>query len=558
MENELKDGTAPTARAAAPDDFAEAIVERRRRRISLVWIVPLIAAGIGIWLVIVGMRDKGPRVTVTFETAEGLEAGKTKVKYRDVDIGLLNNLAITDDRRHVIATIDFAKTASPYLTETTKFWVVRPRFDTSGISGLGTLLSGPYIEIEPGEAGKKVDHYSALEEPPVVRTDAPGRKFLLRTDSAESLDARTPIYFRGIRVGQVLGYQLDSDRTTVDFHVFVKAPYDRLVAEASHFWKSGGIEASAGTDGFKVKIGSLASLLSGGIEFDASPDAAAEPAQEDQTFPLFASKEAIGESTITEKIPYVMYFDGSVRGLTVGAPVEFRGLRIGTVSGIRPEVDFTTRTIRIAVTANMEPDRLRGTSRVTGEERRNTMLPALVERGLRAQLQVASLLTGQKFIDLNFQPDEPDRTVDFSGPVPEMPTVPPAFDEIADSVEQILKRFETLPIDQLAADLQTAIVTLNDTLQETKGLVRTTNRNMDPMVRDLRGAAVAARQALEEAQRTTASLDNSIGESSEVRTRLALMLRELTSSARSIRELADSLERNPESLIKGKSAAARQ
>jgi len=558
MENEPKASSeSPSATSTSP--FAESIVERRRR-LSLVWLVPLIAAGIGVWLVIVGIRDKGPQVTVSFETAEGLEAGKTKVKYRDVDIGVLNGLAISDDRRSVLATIDFAKSASPYLTDTTTFWVVRPRLDASGVSGLGTIISGPYIEIEPGAPGKTINHYTALEEPPVVAIDAPGRRYILRSDSAESLDLRTPLYFRGLRVGEVLGRELNNDRSSVDFIVFVRAPYDRLVSDSSHFWRSGGIEASAGSDGFKVRIGSLVSLLSGGIEFDTpSEGTSAESASENRAFTLYASKDAVGESAITEKIPLVLHFDGSVRGLSVGAPVEFRGIRIGSVSAIRPEIDRVRNTVRIVVQVNVEPDRLRGSATIVdnAEARRYSLLAALVEQGLRAQLQTASLLTGQKFVDLDFYPDEPRQSLDVSQQIPEIPTVPPALDAITDSVDRILRRVDSLPLDALSNDLQTAIVTLNDTLTETKRFVQTTNRNVDPMVADLRAAAVAARQALQEAERTTASIDNSVGESSEVRMRMAQTLRELAGSARAIRELADSLERNPEALIKGKNAAAK-
>jgi paraquat-inducible protein B len=540
-------------------EFAEAVVERRRR-ISLVWLVPLIAAAIGVWLVIVGIREKGPQVTVSFETADGLEAGKTKVKYRDVDIGQLNHLSISDDRRSVVATIDFDKSATPYITDTSKFWVVRPRLDATGISGLGTLISGAYIEIEPGAPGKKASHFTALEDPPVVATDAPGRRYVLRSDSAESVDARTPIYFRGIRIGQVLGYELSQDRSTVDFYIFIKQPYDELISDGGHFWRTSGIEVNAGSEGFNLRIGSLASLMAGGIEFDPSPQLASEEvAEENHPFTLFASKQAIGESTIAEKIPYVLYFDGTVRGLTVGAPVEFRGLRVGSVSAIRPRVDMTRNTISIAVSINLEPDRLRPTSEIVGEENRNrnryAFISALVDRGLRAQMETSSLLTGQKIIELDFHPEESSASLDVSGPVPAIPTIPAALDAITNSVDRILKRVEALPLDKLTEDLRTAVISLDETLKETKNLVQTTNKNLDPMVGDFRAAARSAQQALAEVERTTTSVDNSFGDSSEVRMRLAQALREFTTSARSIRELTDSLERNPESLIRGKSAA---
>jgi len=532
----------------------------KRRLPSVVWLVPIVAALVGGWLAVVTIREQGPKITVSFETAEGLEAGKTKVKYRDVDIGQLTTLRISDDRRSVEASIEFANTAGKYLTETTTFWVVRPRLDASGVSGLGTLISGAYIEIEPGAPGKLVSHYKALETPPVVRTDVPGRRFVLQSDTLGSIGARTPIYFRGLRVGEVLGYELAENRRTIRSFIFVREPYDKLVLETSHFWASGGLEVSAGTEGFKVRVGSLQSLLASGIEFDSPADRDSRPATENKVFTFFSTREAIAESTIAEKIPYVFYFDGSIRGLQVGAPVEFRGIRIGTVTAIRAELNVARTTVRIAVSADLEPDRLRGETGHTGADQptqRYALIGAMVERGLRAQLRTASLLTGQQFVSLDFHDDLPRETMNMSGPVPEIPTVPPALDTIATSAANFLEKLEKLPIAELLVELRMASTTLRETLDETKGLVQGMRKDVSPMIADFRGAATAAQQALTQAEQTTASIDRSLGDSSEVRQRLAIMLRELTESARSIRQLADYLERNPESLLKGKQEVSR-
>jgi paraquat-inducible protein B len=561
MKNDTQspqDAASPSERPTS-GEFAEAIVEKRRR-FSIVWLVPLIAAIIGGWVAYATISGKGPQVAVIFETAAGLEAGKTKVKLRDVQVGQVNALAISDDRRSVVATIDFAKSAEKYLTETTQFWVVRPRLDASGVSGLSTLVSGAYIEIEPGTSGKIVNRYTALESPPVVRTDAPGRRYVLLSEASGPLEPHTPIYFRGIRVGEALGYQLSDDHKTIHSFIFVRAPYDELVRDGSNFWRSGGIEVSAGTEGFKVKIGSLQSLLSGGIEFDSPSDLpAANPASENKMFTLFDSPEAIGEAAIADRIPFVLYFDGSVRGLSVAAPVEFRGIRAGTVSAIRPEIDLRENTVRIAVLINVEPQRLITQAAVTGgtDYKRYVMMTALVEKGLRAQLQTASLLTGQQLINLDFFPDDPAKTLDLNGPIPEIPTVPPAFEDITTTVSRVLHRVEDLPVDVLVGDLQKAIGTLDATLQATKNLVEATQGDVSPMVADFRSAAAAAKSMLQQAERTTASFDRSVGDSSEVRQRLALMLREISESARSIRQLADYLERNPESLVRGKNEAFR-
>lgn len=537
----------------------EAVLSRRRFP-SIVWLVPIVAALIGGWLAIVTIREQGPKIIVSFETAEGLEAGKTKVKYRDVDIGHLASLRISDDRRSVEANIEFSNVASKYLTETTTFWVVRPRLDASGVSGLGTLISGAYIEIEPGAPGKQVSRYKALEVPPVVRTDVPGRRFVLQSETLGSIGARTPIYFRGLRVGEVLGYELAENRRTIRSFIFVREPYDKLVLESSHFWASGGLEVTAGTEGFKVRVGSLQSLLASGIEFDSPADRDSRQAAENKVFTFFPNREAIAESAIAEKIPYVFYFDGSIRGLLVGAPVEFRGIRIGTVTAIRAELNVARTTVRIAVSADLEPDRLRGETGHTGADQpyqRYGLIGAMVERGLRAQLRTASLLTGQQFVSLDFHEGEPHKSMDMSGPVPEIPTIPPALDTITSSAANFLEKLDKLPIAELLIELRMASTTLRETLDETKGLVQGMRKDVSPMIADFRGAATAAQNALTQAEQTTASIDRSLGDSSEVRQRLAIMLRELTESARSIRQLADYLERNPESLIKGKQEVSR-
>jgi paraquat-inducible protein B len=551
---EAREDRPPFDDSSQPGDVADAIVEDRQR-LSIVWLVPLVAAVIGGWLAYVTISEQGPHITVSFETADGLEADKTKVKFRDVEVGHVTALQISDDRRSVLATIDVEKSAEKYLTETTQFWVVRPRLDASGVSGLSTLISGAYIEIQPGSPGKAASKYVALETPPVVRPDAPGSKYVLQSDTLGSLSPRTPVYFRGIRVGEVLGYELTGDHSTVHSYIFIKEPFDGLVLESSNFWVSGGVEVSAGTDGFSVRIGSLQSLLAGGIEFDSPAGLrASEPASENHVFTLFQNHEAIAEAAIAEKIPYSAYFDGSVRGLRVGAPVEFRGIRIGTVSRMQPEIDLKSNTIKIGVLIDLEPQRLRPMSTVAGEQdyKKYALIAALVEKGLRAQLQTASLLTGQQIIGLDFFPDDPPKVLGSDGPAPEIPTVPPQLEGMASAANRLLGKLSNLPLDATVADIRKAVTTLDATLQDTRALVQSVNKDVAPMIVDFRKAATAAQVALQQAERTTVSFDRSMGESSDVQQQLSQMLREITDSARSLRQLADFLERNPDALIRGK------
>jgi paraquat-inducible protein B len=533
----------------------------KRRRISIVWLIPLVAALVGGWLVYKTLTEQGPHITVSWETAEGLEAGKTKVKFRDVEVGLVDDISLAVDRTHVLVGIQMKKSAQPYLSKDTNFWIVRARLDASGVSGLSTILSGPYIEVEPGPKGDGTRRFSGLETAPVVRVDAPGRRFVLNSDKLGSLSARSPIYYRGFRVGEILGHELSGTRQPIKLYAFVKAPFDRLVLENSTFWNVSGVELGVGADGLKVKMESFQALLTGGVAFESSPDLpGATPAPEGKPFPLYSNYDAIKEAAIVEEVPFVLYFDGSVRGLVAGAPVEFRGVRVGTVKAIRPQIDLRQGTMRIAVHIALEPERLNGDADVVGsrqESPRFAFVSALVERGLRAQLKTGSLITGQQFVALDFFPDEPKKLLGLASNPPEIPTVPSTFAEIAESAARLLDKMGDLPLDLLVGDLRTAIGSVDATLQDARGLVKTTQKDLSPTLGRFRDAAEAAKGAMRQAETTLSSVEGSIGENSEVRDRIATTLRELGLTARSIRDFADYLERHPEALVKGKTGDSR-
>jgi paraquat-inducible protein B len=413
------------------------------------------------------------------------------------------------------------------------------------------------MEVEPGATkDKKKSRFVGLETPPVVRTDVPGRRFVLLTDQLGSLSGHSPINFRGIKVGEILGYELAPDRTNIRVYAFVRAPYDKFVLNNSSFWNISGVEVVAGTDGIKVRMESIQSLLSGGVSFEANlnePDS--EPAAENKEFPLYANREAIREAAIVEAIPYVVHFDDSVRGLGPGAPVDFRGVRVGTVRSIRPEVDLRRRTVHIADGIVIEPQRLTPTADVIGDpsaQPKYALIAALVEQGLRAQLRSGSLITGQQIVSLDFHPDDPPKKLDMSGKIPEIPTVGTPLNELMDSVSSFLDKLNKLPLDALVGDIRTTIRTLDGTLGETKTLVQSTRGQLGPTLTSFQQAATAARDALTQAQSTLASADGMVGENSEIRESLATTLRELAGAARSIRDLGDYLERHPEALVKGK------
>jgi paraquat-inducible protein B len=532
------------------DELPEVAV-KKRRGISLVWLIPLVAGAIAIWLAYTTLQEKGPTITVVFDTAEGLEAGKTRVKYRNVEVGLVDEVALSEDLSHIVVTASLDKTMESHIKEGTRFWIVRPRVGFGGVSGLGTLLSGAYVEFDPG-GGKPARDFVGLAEPPPLTSQVPGTQFVLHTDHLGSLGRGAPVYYRSIPVGKVLGYELAENKEDLTVDVFVDAPNDQLVRPGSRFWNASGVNMSVGADGVDVSMESLESLLAGGIAFDTPDiDQPGEPAAAGTAFPLFASFREVTEAGYSQHIPYLVNFDGSVRGLRAGAPVDFRGIRVGTVTDIRLEIDPKESRLRIPVTLEIEPQRF-GVDRAP--EQRYAVMAALVERGLRAQLQSGNLLTGELLVDLDFHPDSPPAKLDRSGPYPEIPSVPADLEAMTASVTAALQKLAALPLPELVDDLRHAVqgidglVTSPDTKKAVTALTQAAVR-LEALIGtlDQRAAPLFA-----QAQSTLASADGLIGADSQARYDLNALLKELTGAARSIRVFADYLERHPDALIRGK------
>ncbi|MGD2184835.1 MAG: MlaD family protein [Desulfobacterales bacterium] len=544
-------------------DIPEAIVQSKRQ-ISIVWLIPIIAMLIGGWLAYKGLSEKGPTVTISFQSAEGLEAGKTKVKYKDVDVGQVDTIRFNADLSRVLVTAELVKEAEPYLTENTRFWVVRPRVTASGVSGLGTIFSGAYIGMDPGKEGEPSRDFEGLEIPPVVTTGMPGRDFLLKATTLGSLEIGAPVYYRQIQVGQVIGYELEQDGQFLTIKIFINTPHHKLVRKNTRFWNASGFDLKLDADGIKLNTESLVSIMMGGIAFDTPTSLeAGGPAEAGHVFRLYQTRESIFEGTYKEKVHYILRFQGSIRGLTVGAPVEFRGIKIGEVIDIKAEFNQQTLTPQITVLVETEPQRweIVGEARAGLEEYAKEAIGMLVSRGLRAQLKTGSLLTGQLFVDLDFHPDAPVAEIKYGEKFPELPTVPAPLQIITARVNELLKKIETVPIQQIGKDLGDTlqnvkrlsdsnelletIQALNETLKDTRQLVLNLDSNVAP----------AIRSTLDQAQKTLVSVEGTLGKDAPLQHEMRRALKELAEAARAIRILADYLERHPDALIYGKGNA---
>jgi paraquat-inducible protein B len=534
------------------DELPDVEIEKGRK-ISLVWLIPLVAGAIAIWLGYTTLSERGPTVTIRFETAEGLEAGKTQVKYKEVAVGVVDNVELSEDLSHILVTAELSKGVAQHVTDGTRFWIVRPRIGATGVSGLGTLLSGAYVEMDPGE-GAPADSFTGLEEPPPISSDVPGTKYVLNAESLGWVERGSPVYFRDVQVGQVLSYQLADDERALEVQVFVNAPHDELVRADSRFWNASGIELSATAAGFDLRVQSLAALLTGGIAFE-TPSLArpGEQAAAGSEFPLFESLASVGEAQFTEKIPYLVSFGGSVRGLSPGAPVEFRGIKIGRVTDVSLLAEPETGSVRIPVMIEIEPQRV-GMEGDMSDVEPFQMMAALVDRGLRAQLKQGNLLTGELFVSLDFHPDAPKAKLDMSAEHPVIPSIPTDIEVLTASVTGVLDKLASLPLEDLVVDLRRTVQSI-DALASSADTGRTVAALSEAAVGLQALVAKLDEQLgplLRQARSTLAAAEGLVGANSQTRYDVSAMLRELTSAARSIRVFADYLERHPEALIRGK------
>ena len=515
--------------------------QTHRRRFSPIWILPIVAVLVAAWLAYTTLAEKGPVITITFKTASGLEAGKTQIKYHDIGLGIVKHIEPTPDLSHIIVTAQMDKRAEPHLTEGTHFWVVRPRLSLTSFSGLETLVSGNYIEMDPGRSGAERKQFTGLEEPPVVRSDEPGTTYIVTTARGGSLSSGDPVFFRGIAVGDIISYTFDGTQKDIPVRIFVKKPYDALIKEGTTFWSASGLTVSAGADGFKFEFESLAALLSGGVAFETPEKAQnSAPAAADTVYPLYANRTAAVEAGYTQRLRVLVSFDGSVRGLEVGAPVMAQGLPIGRVTDFRLVVDAAAHTVRVPVTIEVDVARLGLVNQPAEEVGKGNLLRKLVALGLRAQLRSSSLITGSMYVALDFFPNAPPAEVVETDTYPQVPTVGTDMENITRSVGQVLDKIAALPLDQVVSDVQ-------GTLGAAQKLLRDADTRSGPLLASLQETSQAAQLVLK-------SLGNSYGSDSQVRGELASLLRQLQDTARSVKALASYLEQHPESLIRGKAA----
>ncbi|QJI30330.1 MCE family protein [Pseudomonas sp. ADAK18] len=517
-------------------------VSSQRFNISIVWLVPIIAGLIGLSMVVHKAMSAGPKIVVTFLTAEGLEANKTQVKYKNVVIGKVVSIALSDDRAYVDANIELDQSADAFSSRGTRFWVVRPRIGASGVSGVDTLLSGAFIGADPGESKARDETFIGLENPPAIVYGKKGKRFTLHSADLGSLDIGSPVYYRHIPVGQVVSYNLAGEGKGVDVDIFVNAPNDQYVRKNSRFWNASGVDVSLGANGLKVNTQSVASILAGGIAFiepNYSDDKSV--ADERSEFTLFDDMETALARPDGPGFYVQMRFDQSLRGLAVNSPVEFLGVNVGRVVSVDLDYDNKEESFPTIIGVVIYPNRLgkandkliemKGADDAKGAH----LISQMVAHGLRAQARSANLLTGQLYISMNFVSNAKPVVFDASAQPLLIPTIPGSLDKAQEQLQAFLDKLSKVPIDQIANNFNGSLGQLNKTLVTFNGQV-----------------LPEMHETLVQTRKTLATVNNSLDEDSPQRRQLGQAMYEVQRTARSIRVLTDFLGRQPESLIRGR------
>ncbi|MFC5526538.1 intermembrane transport protein PqiB [Rhodanobacter ginsengisoli] len=545
----MTDDSNTGANGPTGDELPQPVVVHRRFNASLIWLVPALAALVGLSLVINNRLQAGPQVTVSFQSAEGLDPGKTPVKYKSVVIGRVHKIRLSSDRSHVLVTVALEKSAESFATKGTRFWVVRPRIGLGGISGIDTLLSGAFIGADVGDSNQPEEHFKGLETPPAVNHGAPGRSFVLHAEDLGSLDIGSPVYYRRIQVGRVVSYQLDKDGKGVSLHFFVDGPNDRFVTISSRFWNASGIDLSVGANGLKLNTQSLASVLAGGIAFqDPRGPHDSTPAPEDTSYQLFNDETTAMAPPDGEPHYIRMRFDQSVRGLAVDAPVEFLGMNIGKVVSLKLDYDEKTQHFPVIVGALVYPRRLGGAydkleamARERGENPDlSQLMGVLIGKGLRAQARTGNLLTGQLYVSLDFVPHVPKVAFDPTAKPLTIPTVPGSFDKLQEQLAEIVDKINKIPLDSIGRNLDQTLAGLNATLKQVNG------QTLPEFKSTLQGV-----------QKTMGTANDALSGDSPLQQNLGATLEQVQRMARSLRVLTDYLGGHPEALLRGRRGDAK-
>jgi len=516
--------------------------------ISPIWLIPLLALAVALWMVWQESAGAGPQVQVLISDAEGLEAGKTPVRVRNVDVGLVSEISLNDDMSAAVLTIDMNENTQRMLAVDSEFWVVKPRIGRQGVSGLSTLLSGAYLRLQPGSAEQTTTRFKALEEPPVTPQQTPGRRITLTSSVNAAVVVGDSVQYRGVSVGQVEKVAFNVDNRTMEYQVFVEQPYDELLTENTRFWLQSGLSLRWNASGLDVSLGSFESLLGAGINFGVPEgQPSGEKIAESRTFELFASEEAARQQGFVNGIDYVILLDESVAGLEEGAPVQFKGVRVGTVLKVplrwNPTDDDQAPLKQIPVLVRYEPERMDGLVPDTRIEYWRERLPELFEQGLRANIRASNLLTNTLYVDLRFYPEaEAVAEQEFAG-YPVLPSMVSDFSRLEEKLNQLLDKFNGLQLEASLNEFSEAMTATQTSAEEIEALAQSVAEIVaQPGMQELP-------QLLQQNLVQLQQLLDSVDDGSATRRQLHRSLSNIEQLTRDLKPFIEQLREQPNSLI---------
>ncbi|MDQ8201764.1 intermembrane transport protein PqiB [Pelagicoccus sp. SDUM812003] len=521
----------------------------KQRRVSSIWIIPAVALAIGAWMIAQALLRADAKIEIRFETARGIEAGRTEIRARNVEVGLVENVRLSEDSQSVVVEASVQREAAHLLRKDSSFWVVRPRIGLGGVSGVGTLLSGAYIELEPGSSSESERAFVGLEEIPATPSTARGLRVQLESDAIGSVKVGDPILFRGTRAGQVDSARFSPQDDVFLYDIFIAWPYDAHVTTATRFWKASAISIDANTNGFSVSADSLESILSGGVAFDLPEGLEpGEQPRENQRFRLYRSYEEINRYPYKHYVEYLFLFNDSVRGLNNGAPVEYRGIPIGHVVDVSfgyldSEDLFSDEQIPVPALARIYPGYIELSDSPESVERVSALIEQQAERGLKASLQHGNLLTGSLFVEMDFYPNEEPQSIRRQGGHTVFPTRSVGLKQIQRKVTDILTTIESLPLEDLSENIGGAALHASEMMQHAKEMLSKLETLLDAeSVRDLPGQLDASLEAVQAAM-------EGLGPQSPFHQKLDRLIQNLNTSTNDLRRLLIKLENRPSELI---------
>lgn len=520
-------------------------------RVSPIWIVPIVALLIGLWLIYDNYTRVGKQITLSMTNAEGIEAGKTKIKVHSVDIGQVEQVTLSDDLSHIEVLARITPKAQPMLVKDTQLWVVKPRIGLEGISGLNTVISGSYIQLQPGKDQEETDHFTVLDQPPISLNGAKGVHVNLEGKVGNALRVGDPVTYQGLRVGRVVSATFDPKQRKMQHELFIEHPYDVLVTENSRFWTAVGIDVKLDAEGFKANIPTVESLIAGGVSFGHPDDTPmGQPVRSETKFELFANEEAARQQTYAQYIEYVLLVDDTVRGLTKGAPVEFRGLRIGTVMNVPWKFNSPERKkdfrYAIPVLIHLEPGRLTDNGQADLAEWK-TRIGHMLDRGLHATLKSGNLLTGSVYVDLNVGPKghKPYKRERFEG-LPVLPTSATSLAQIEQKLSDLLDKLNRLNVEPVLSGLDKNLQQSEITMKDIRALSVQVNQFISQP--DLQQMPANLNKTMQEVQATLKGLSPD----SPAYQELTSTLQRLDKALRDIQPLARTLNEEPSAVLFGR------